>query len=58
MIDHLEIGLFNATGVGKSPDEIIEFCNNNNIDLILITETFLVHRRFYTDWLQYHNYAI
>ena len=58
MIDHLKIGLLNATGVAKSPDEIIEFCNNNNIDLILITETFLVRGRLYTDWHQYHNYAI
>ena len=58
MIDHLKIGLLNATGVAKSPDEIIEFCNNNNIDIILITETFLVRGRLYTDWHQYHNYAI
>ena len=58
MIDQLKIGLLNATGVAKSPDEIIKFCNNNNIDLILITETFLIRGRLQTDWLQYHNYAI
>ncbi|KAG2223203.1 hypothetical protein INT45_011549 [Circinella minor] len=58
MVDHLQIGLLNATGVEKLPDDIIEFCNNNNIDLILITETFLVRGRLYTDWHQYHNYAI
>ena len=58
MIDHLKIGLLNATGIEKSPVEIIEFCNSNNIDLILITETFLVRGRLYTDWFQYHNYVI
>ena len=57
MIDHVKIGLLNATGIEKSPDEIIEICNNNNIDIILITETFLVRGRLYSDWHQYHNYA-
>ena len=57
MIDRVKIGLLNATGIEKSPDEIIEFGNNNNIDIILITETFLVRGRLYSDWHQYHNYA-
>ena len=58
MIDHIKIGLLNATSIEKSPDEIIEFCDNNNINLLLTTETFLIYGRLYTDWLQYHNYAI
>ncbi|KAG2216593.1 hypothetical protein INT45_001981, partial [Circinella minor] len=56
--NRIKVGLLNATGIDKSPDEIIKFCNNNNIDIILITETFLVHRRLHTNWHQYHNYAI
>lgn len=51
MIDYIKIGLLNATGIEKSPDEIIDFCNNNNIDIILITETFLARGQLYTDWL-------
>ena len=58
MIGRIKLGLFNATGVHKSPEEIINFCQEHDIDIILITETFLTQGRLYTDWLQYHNYAI
>lgn len=45
MIDQIKIGLLNTTGIDKSPDEIIKFCNHNNIDILIITETFLVRGR-------------
>ena len=57
MIDRLTIGLLNAAGVLRSPDKIIKTCKQNNIDFIILTETFLERGRLTTDWLQHHNYA-
>ena len=58
MIDQITIGLFNATGIDHSPDELLQFCNDHHINLIIITETFLTRGNLYTNWHQYHNYAI
>ena len=57
MIERLKIGLFNATGLRRSLDNVINTCIQQNIDILIITETFLLRGRYYTDWLQYHTYA-
>ena len=48
MIDHIKVGLLNATGIEKSPEKIIEFCNNN-VDLIPIAETSHIREQFSTE---------
>ena len=58
MINRLKIGLFNTNGLNRSTDEIIQQCQLHHIDIILLTETFLVRGRLNTDWIQLHTYAI
>ncbi|KAG2223201.1 hypothetical protein INT45_011547 [Circinella minor] len=51
--------MFNASGIERTPVEIIQQCENNNINIILITETFLLEgQRLNTNWQQIHNHAI
>jgi hypothetical protein len=47
----------NARGIDRLPDEIISFCVRQNIDIILLTETYLLTGNLHTTWTQHHNYA-
>lgn len=59
LITHrLHIAQFNAAGLLRSPDELINLCTNDNIDMIFLNETYLTHGRLNTTWTQYHNYAL
>ena len=53
----LKIGLFNACGIDRCPDELLKVCSDDNVDLILLTETFLTRGKLYCPWKQFHNYA-
>jgi hypothetical protein len=53
----LKIAQLNANGIDRFPDEVIAFCKKKKIDIILLTETFLLKDRLYTDWTQFHTYA-
>ena len=57
MSDHLKIALLNAHGIDRSPDVIINYCIENNIDLLFLNETLLLSGCLTTSWTQIHNYA-
>lgn len=57
MIDRLTIGLLNAAGINRSPDEVVRHCTNMNVDIIILNETYLTQGKLHTHWQQHHNYA-
>ena len=57
MSDKIKIAHLNANGVERSLDVIINYCTEQNIDILLLTETFLLSGKLNTSWTQYHNYA-
>lgn len=42
MSDHIKIAQLNACGIDKSPDVLINYCKEKNIDILLLTETRLL----------------
>lgn len=54
----ITIAQFNAAGLNRSLDELINLCNNDNIDMVFLNETYLTHGRLNTEWKQFHNYAL
>ena len=57
MSDTFKIAQLNANGIEKSPDVLIKYCTENKIDILLLTETFLLSGKLNTSWTQFHNYA-
>ena len=57
MSDILKIAQLNANGIERSPDVLINYCTENNIDILLLTETFLLSGKLNTSWTQFHNYV-
>lgn len=58
MSSPIKIAQFNAAGIDKNPDELINYCIQQNIDIILLTETHLAAgRRLNTTWKQHHVFG-
>lgn len=58
MSSPIKIAQFNAAGIDKNPDELINFCIQHSIDIILLTETHLAAgRQLNTHWKQHHIFG-
>lgn len=58
MSNTIRFAMFNAGGIERSVDDLIHRCEQNHIDFILITETYLLEgAQLNTTWFQHHNHA-
>ena len=49
--------LNNVSGIFTSLDLVVQYLETNNIDILLLTETFLLKGNLFTNWAQQHQYA-
>ncbi|ORZ03104.1 Endonuclease/exonuclease/phosphatase, partial [Syncephalastrum racemosum] len=57
-MNRFKIGLLNAAGLNRSPDEVVNECHRRHVDIILLTETYHTSGNLFTDWQQFHTYAL
>ncbi|KAL7329729.1 hypothetical protein PS15p_204779 [Mucor circinelloides] len=51
------LAMLNVSGISTSLDLVIQYIETNNIDILLLTETFLLKGDLFTQWAQHHQYA-
>jgi hypothetical protein len=54
----IKLAQLNAQGIDRLPDEVITFCTQKHIDILLLTETYLLTGNLHTTWTQYHTYEM
>lgn len=53
----INLAMLNVSGISTSLDLVVQFLETNNIDILLLTETFLLKGDLFTNWAQQHQYA-
>lgn len=56
-VNEIKIAMLNVSGINTSLDLVIRYIETKNIDVLLLTETFLTSGNLNSSWSQYHNYA-
>lgn len=56
-LNSFKVAQLNVSGIDTSLDLVVQYLETHNIDIILLTETFLLRGQLYTHWSQHHNYA-
>ncbi|KAK4520890.1 uncharacterized protein ATC70_006771 [Mucor velutinosus] len=49
--------MLNVSGISTSLDLVIHYIETHHIDILLLTETFLLKGDLFTQWAQHHQYA-
>lgn len=55
----ITIAMLNVSGINTSLDLVINYLETHqHIDILLLTETFLLQGELFSNWIQHHNYSI
>lgn len=53
----INLAMLNVSGISTSLDLVVQYLETHNIDILLLTETFLLKGDLFTNWTQHHQYA-